>query len=139
MKLMTKEIEKTLPALYTTESTPTHEKVALLKIFDPCGRMTYYATEYDPEERIFFGYMVSPLGPDCDEWGNSSLDEFEAVKGPLGLGLERDLYFTPTKLGALFPHMVPAESSSDVPEVATDAGTAAALDELQKALAAFNA
>ena len=110
MKLMTPEIEKTLPKLYATEDTPTHEKIAWLKIFDPCGRLTYYATEYDPEERIFFGYMVSPLGADCDEFGNSSLDEFEAIKGRFGLGLERDIHFEPTKMGKLFPSMIPDEA-----------------------------
>lgn len=109
MKLLTKEIEKTLPALYAGEDTPLHEKVAYLKVFDPTGRLTYYATEYDPTEKLFFGYMVSPLGEDCDEWGYSSLDEFEALKGRFGLGLERDLYFRPQKIGEIFPAMIPGD------------------------------
>jgi len=31
------------------------------------------------------------------EWGYFSLKELESVRGPLGLGIERDIYFKPTK------------------------------------------
>jgi len=93
MKLLTKAILRKLPPLYSTESKPKDEIPVIVKYFHPAGRMTFYVTEYDPETRTFFGFMRSPLGEDCDELGYSSLDEFEAVKGPFGLGIERDLYF----------------------------------------------
>ena len=93
MKLMTKEILKKLPPLYSTEGKPKEEIPVVVKYFHPVGRMTYYATEFDPKTRTLFGFMRSPLGEGYDELGYASLDEFEAVKGPFGLGIERDLYF----------------------------------------------
>jgi hypothetical protein len=107
MKLMTAAILKALPPLYSTEKVPTAEKVAVAKLFDPSGRMTLYIVEGSPEgdDVTFFGYMVSPQGPDCDEFGNSSLNELQAVKGRFGLGLERDRSFQPTKLVELVPSL----------------------------------
>ena len=61
MKLLTKAIEKQLPKLYETENQSDEEKLAILKLFDPCGRGTWFACEYDGED-ICFGYVVSPLG-----------------------------------------------------------------------------
>jgi hypothetical protein len=103
MKLMTAALLKSLPPLYSTEEVPTEQKKAVAKFFDPTGRMTYYVIEGSKEEDdvIFFGYMVSPLGPDCDEYGNSSLNELQAVKGRFGLGIERDLHFTPTLMSEI--------------------------------------
>ena len=33
------------------------------------------------------------------EWGYFVLSELESVRGPFGLGIERDLYFDPTTIG----------------------------------------
>lgn len=90
---MTKAIEKRIPALGKGNRT-VH-----LKLFDPCGRYTYYATEYDPEDRLLYGFCVSPLGAECSEWGYASLAEIESAKGPFGLGIERDMYFEPADIG----------------------------------------
>lgn len=90
MMLMTKEILGKLPPLYTHEKTKPEEVPVGVKFFDPCGRMTYYVTEYDPEDRLCYGWMVSPLGPDCDEWGYVSMEELEGVRNAFGLGIERD-------------------------------------------------
>jgi len=100
MKLLTKEILKKLPPLYSTENVPADEKMCICKFFHPMGRYTYFVIEYDPTERLFFGYCVSPLGPDCDELGLTSLDELESVV-VRGLKIERDLYFKPTKLAEI--------------------------------------
>ncbi len=102
MKLLTKEVLKKLPKLYATEETPAEEKLAVVKFFDPCGRGTWYGVEYDGED-TFFGYVVSPLGPDCDEWGYFSLAELASVKNRLGLGIERDLYWRPTPMSKVLP------------------------------------
>ena len=93
MKLMTKEILKKLPPLYSTDDKDPADIPVIVKYFDPTGRMTFYATEFDPESRTLFGFMRSPLGEDCDELGYASLDKFEEIKGRFGLGIERDLYF----------------------------------------------
>jgi hypothetical protein len=107
MKLLTKEIEKKIPPLYSTENTPLEEKKIAVKFFDPCGSWTWYAVEAsavtpegeykkltecpenEREDVIFFG-LVDGFEK---EWGNFSLNELKSVKGPLGLGIERDLYF----------------------------------------------
>ena len=100
MKLLTKALLKKLPKLYSNENVPLEEQVAVLKIFDPTGRYTFYVTEGQEEDGdvTLYGYAISPLGPDCDEWGYASLNELQAVRGRMGLGLERDLYFQPTKI-----------------------------------------
>lgn len=92
MKMLTKELEKKLPKLGATDGKPPEEKKAIVKYFSPVGSATWYGCEYDPKERVFFGY-VTGLCPGCDEWGYFSLTELEQVKGPLGIGIERDLYW----------------------------------------------
>lgn len=92
MKLLTKDILKNLPPLYSQEKNP--DPTVWVKFFVPWGRWTWYATEYDPTERRFFGYVVG----DENELGYFSLDELESIKGPMGLGIERDMHFKPTKL-----------------------------------------
>jgi len=94
MKLLTKEILKRLPALYSQENNP--DPIVQVKFFDPCGSWTWYATEFDGKD-IFFG-MVDGFEK---ELGNFSLSELQAYKGRLGLGIERDLYFTPKPLSEI--------------------------------------
>lgn len=114
MKLLTKELEARLPPLYSTEAVPAGEKVAVAKFFFPAGRATWYVVESgrDPEtvpravdldgheDVLFFGFVVSPLGKDCDEWGYFTLRELESVE-VRHLHVERDLYFRPTKMSDL--------------------------------------
>lgn len=96
MKLLTKELEKKLPALYAQDGKGD-KATAYVKFFYPLGHATWFATEYDPEQRLFFGWCE--LFPGCGEYGYFSLDEMESVKGPLGLGVERDLNFDPKPVG----------------------------------------
>lgn len=64
----------------------------IAKFFNPTGVGNWFATEYDPVDRIFFGY--ANLGdPVMAELGTFSLDELESFKGKFGLGIERDLHF----------------------------------------------
>ena len=96
MKLLTKELEAKLPPLYSQDGKGD-EALALVKFFTPYSSWTWYATEYDPVERVFFG-LVDGLEK---ELGYFSLDELESVKGPLGLSIERDIYFEPTRIKEL--------------------------------------
>jgi len=105
MKLITKAIEKAAPALYADEDQALEDKQVVAKFFDPTGRFTYYMMEYDPEERMAFGWCVSPLGPDCDELGYMTIDEMEEVKGRFGLGIERDQSFTPRPFRDIAPDL----------------------------------
>lgn len=95
MKLLTKQIRKQLPAIYSQEKNP--DPLCVVKFFDPSGRGTWYGTEFDGTDR-FFGFVVSPLGSDCDELGYFSLSELGSIRGRFGLGIERDLYWTPAPL-----------------------------------------
>lgn len=89
MKLMTKELEERFKTIGSQELETN--PIVVAKFFNPTGRGTWYATEYNPEDKIFFGY-VSLFGDECDEWGSFSLEELESYHGMLGLGIERDLH-----------------------------------------------
>ncbi|EFL45074.1 helicase C-terminal domain protein [Prevotella disiens FB035-09AN] len=92
--LMPDSIRKRLPKLYSTEKELIGDKVAYARYFFPMGAYTAYLLEYDPKSRIGFGAVTMGYGW---ELGNMSLDEMEEVKIH-GLGIERDLYFSPKKL-----------------------------------------
>lgn len=89
MKLMTKELEARFKEIGSQEDKK--DPIVVAKFFNPMGAGSWFATEYIPEERLFFGY-ASIFGDHCDEWGTFSLDELESVRLPGGLGIERDLY-----------------------------------------------
>jgi hypothetical protein len=64
----------------------------VVKLFDPCGAATWLLTEIDPsEEDVAWG--LCDLGMGFPEFGTVSLTELASVRGRLGLGIERDLYF----------------------------------------------
>lgn len=103
MKLLTKELEKKLTEAGIAEAAASVEdqrniadKVILAKFFYPCGYATWYATEYLPEDRVFFGFCA--VLPGGEEWGYFSLDELQSFRGKFGLGIERDMHFTPCKV-----------------------------------------
>lgn len=93
MDLLPDAIRKQLPKLLATDRVPAERKVAVVKYFFPSGAGTWYGCEFDGAD-TFFGYVVSPLGPDCDEWGYFSLSELQGVV-VRGLRIERDIYWTP--------------------------------------------
>jgi hypothetical protein len=95
MKLLTDKIKRALPAIGATSELDPAEIRVPLKVFDPCGRGTWYITEYDGEDHAF-GFCRSPLGEDCDELGFLSLVELQAVRNRFGMGMERDIHWDPT-------------------------------------------
>ena len=92
MKLLTKQLEARFKAVGRQE---TNNPIVIAKFFNPTGAGTWLATEYNAEDRIFFGY-ASIFNDSNNEWGDFSLDELEAFKGRFGLGIERDLHFDET-------------------------------------------
>ncbi len=94
MRLMTEQLEKRFAQVGSQEHVK--DPVIIAKFFNPTGAGTWYATEYDAKEQIFFGY-VSIFGDWNDEWGSFSLQELESFRGRLGRGIERDLYWTECK------------------------------------------
>ena len=92
--LFPKHVEATLPPLYSNENKSPEETTVQVKFFNAGGVGTWYATEYDAENKMFFGW--ADLG--SPELGYFSLTELESYTGPLGLGIERDMYWSPTPL-----------------------------------------
>jgi hypothetical protein len=132
MKLMTKELEAHFKKIGSQEAVD--DPTVLVKFFDPSGSATWYATElfyvikrkdedgetetleveaskidqfkgYEVVDMVFFGY-ASIFGDHNDEWGYFSLSEFQSVKGPFGLGIERDLYFEPQPISKVCPKAI---------------------------------
>jgi|TARA_R110002020_G_scaffold367566_1_gene579416 hypothetical protein len=94
MKLITKEIAKKLSPL----GDGSVENKPYLKLFNPMGSATWLISEFDGED-LMFG--LCDLGMGCPELGYVSLSEVKSIKLPLGLGIERDIYWKPSKsLGA---------------------------------------
>lgn len=92
MKLLTKALKKQIPALYSTESVPLNEKIAVAKFFNPMGAGTWYVIEGQEEDSdfIFFGLV------DLHEknFGYFSLNELQSICLPFGLKIERDIHFS---------------------------------------------
>lgn len=89
MKLITEGLRKSLPKLYSTEDQK--DKLLRLKFFTPWTYWAWYLAEYDPDQRLAFGWVRGFE----DEWGYFSMDELENLRGPCGLKVERDLNFEP--------------------------------------------
>jgi hypothetical protein len=104
MKLLDKATEtKFSRSNAGADSVARSKQEVLAKFFDPCGRWTYYVLEAEVEGNDWrlYGWCVSPLGPDCDEYGYMMLSEIASVKNRLGLGMERDRGFSGTLNEAL--------------------------------------
>ena len=94
MKLITEELRKQLPPLYSQENEL--DPMVICKFFTPGSSFTWFIIEFDGED-LLFCKVYSHLCPD-GELGYSSLSEIESVRGALGLGIERDLYFKTKRL-----------------------------------------
>jgi len=89
MQLLTAELRSQLPPLYSQENNK--DPTVVCKFFCPWSNWTWFATEGSEDEGqfLFFGYVIGFE----EEWGYFALSELEAARGPLGLPIERDLYF----------------------------------------------
>lgn len=88
MKLMTKAVERKIPELYTQEGKGDDARI-YVKFFTPWTSWTWYATEYDPNDGLFFGLVDGHE----KELGYFSLAELSSLKGPWGLKIERDMHW----------------------------------------------
>jgi len=95
--LLTQEVRRKLPALYSQDGKGG-KAVARVKFFTPDADWTWWATEFDGED-TFFG-LVEGMER---ELGYFSLAELKKVRGGLGLGIERDLHWTPKTLAEIAP------------------------------------
>ena len=85
MKLLTKEIEARLVKAGYRGTRP------VCKLFTPWGSATWLITGI--EDEILYGY--ADLGMGCVEHGSiATIEEMESIRGPFGLGIERDLHWS---------------------------------------------
>ena len=91
MQLLTEELRASLPPLYSQEKSKDPQIYA--KFFTPDSNWTWFVIEGNAEDDdfIFFGYVIGHE----KEWGYFALSELTSARGPLGLPIERDLYFQP--------------------------------------------
>ena len=94
MELISQEIKELIPKLYETEEQ--NDPIAYVKLF--LDGWTWYITELSIDNNICFGYVISPFE---SELGYFSLNEIKSIKGSLGLSVERDISFKPTKLSRI--------------------------------------
>ena len=92
MKLFTKADLANLPKLYAQDGKGD-DAMVFVKLFSPFSNWTWYVTEFDPEEKIFFGLADGFEA----ELGYTSLEELESLTHDrLGIpAVERDKFFTP--------------------------------------------
>lgn len=103
MKLVTKEIARNLPRIYSNDGEDPEDVDVVVKFFDPMGQYTWYATEADAlvdgewveltgnnyedaEDIKFFGLVDGQFS----ELGYFTLSQLESVGG---IGIERDRHF----------------------------------------------
>ncbi|MCA9302644.1 MAG: hypothetical protein KC996_00830 [Phycisphaerales bacterium] len=87
-----------IPKLYSTEKTPWADKIIHQHYF--IAGCDWYAAEYDPDDRLYFGYAVLNRDHINSEWGYFSHDELTSLSHD-GIEVDRDLYWSPRKAGSI--------------------------------------
>jgi hypothetical protein len=105
--LLDQDSREKLPPLYSGEEKDL-DALAQVKFFTPDSNWTWYASEYDGEDTLFG--LVSGMEV---ELGYFSLQELRDARGPMGLPIERDLYFEPKKLCELLEWHKKQRNESD--------------------------
>ncbi len=83
-----------IPAFYSSEETPLKEKMIYMHFF--IGGCDWYACEYSPDEKCFFGFAILNNDLQNAEWGYFSLEELSSLKVSF-LEVDRDLHWNPCK------------------------------------------
>ena len=91
MTLLTKEMKAKIPPLYSQENVS--DPIAHVKFICLWSEWTWWVTEFDGKD-LFFGKVKGFE----TELGYFRLSELEAVEGPGGMQIERDLFFKPVPL-----------------------------------------
>ena len=113
MKLLPKEIREQMPPLYAQDGNGG-KAVVYVKYFTPNSNWTWLATEGEPvldesgTHEIDYKFFGLVFGHER-EFGYFLLSELEEVRGPMGLPIERDLYFKPKTLEEIAPEMFTKE------------------------------
>ena len=84
-----------IPKLYETENLSN--PICHLKLFTPDSIWEWYIIEISIDLDTCYGYIKGFEG----ELGYFSINELNEIRTNLGLGVERDLSFKPTKLSVI--------------------------------------
>lgn len=86
-----------LPRLYDTEMVSLEDKLIHMHFF--LGGCDWYVAEYDPTDRIIFGYAILNDDLENAEWGYVSIDELRELRTPSGIEVDRDLHWKVRRAG----------------------------------------
>jgi hypothetical protein len=106
-------VPESLRARLLANGAARGDHAPVVKLFNPLGAATWLFSELDADGDILFG--LCDLGFGCPELGSASLAEIVAIDLPLGLKIERDLYFT-----GVFPLTVYAEAARALGRITED-------------------
>jgi exonuclease III len=108
MKLLPKEIREQLPPLYAQDGKGGNA-IAYCKLFTPDSGFTWWITESGPitddDGTVIDTHLFGLVEGQYKELGYVSLNELEELRGPMGLPVERDLWFKPKTLAEIAPEM----------------------------------
>ena len=95
-RLIPQTLLSDIPDLYETEGQAN--PLCHIKLFTPDANFTWYIIELSKSDmNTCYGYVQGLE----NELGYFTLEELEAIHGPLGLAVERDLSFKPILLSSL--------------------------------------
>jgi hypothetical protein len=110
MNIIPDEILLDLPAIGSTDGQGA-DAVALVKLFTPWHSWTWYLTEASRkgDDVLMFGLVDGHE----KELGYVSLNEITSIRGPMDLAIERDLFWSPKKLGDIAPELFVGVEAAD--------------------------
>jgi len=95
-KLIPQTLLSNIPDLYNTEGETN--PLCYVKLFTPDSCFTWYIIELSKNDtNTCYGYVQGLES----ELGYFTLEELESVHGSLGLSVERDLSFEPTRFSTI--------------------------------------
>jgi hypothetical protein len=96
MTLLTKQhLEQLLLNGARALTDEDHDPMPVVKLFTPDGSGTWLLASLDPYD-LDTAFGLCDLGMGCPELGTVSLSELKAVRGHLGLSIERDRHWRAT-------------------------------------------
>ena len=102
MELFTKKIIEKAKAQYSLGAEMQNQMI-VAKFFNPTGVGSWYLMNMDPDDENYCWGIVDLIEV---EMGSFSKSELENFKDPLGLGIERDLYFEPVNAKKLWDKLM---------------------------------
>ena len=96
MKILTQEILAAFKKQGKTGNKSAKDIKIVLKLFSPVGAATWYIYEKETDD-IYWAFVN--LGDyEMSECGTVSMNELMSLRLPLGLHIERDMYFKPLSM-----------------------------------------